>query len=335
MTSSTTWTFPDLLVTPNSAWAVLLRDPDGLVLGAAVFIDVLRRDQLVATFAGSEGGFRVAPLAASEQAGTLLCRAVADELRQRKVAVDLGPVSVTEPLLHKLAGVLPTCELGPAEPVPYLRRSSDTHVEAYLSHGTRRTLRKARNRMAADEVAARVEYVRDRRGVVSLLPDMERTYRDRDHEGGRASLLDTPVGREIWRRRILGLIDTGHGEVAVLHLNDAFAAYVLGVRDECWYGIPEGRFRTEHARYAPGRLLEAAVVGRALNDLELHGVDWLSGVAPESLLAANGFDPTVRLVSRTLADATPESFQLPRPRAGEAVPSPGDAAPGTSVALAP
>src|SRR3954468_20307300 len=92
ITGSATWTFPSLLVAPNSAWAVLVRGPNAMVLGAAVFADVPRHDQLVATFAGSEGGFRLAPLAASEQAGTLLCRAVADELRRREVSVDLGPV---------------------------------------------------------------------------------------------------------------------------------------------------------------------------------------------------------------------------------------------------
>jgi hypothetical protein len=55
----------------------------------------------------------------------------------------------------------------------------------------------------------------------------------------------------------------------------------------------EGRFVTDWARYSPGRLLEVAVVERVLDDDLLTTFDWMTAVAPESLLGRNDADPMV------------------------------------------
>ena len=55
----------------------------------------------------------------------------------------------------------------------------------------------------------------------------------------------------------------------------------------------EGRFVTGWARYSPGRLLEIAVVERVLADETLTTFDWMTAVAPESLLGHNDSDPMV------------------------------------------
>jgi hypothetical protein len=61
------------------------------------------------------------------------------------------------------------------------------------------------------------------------------------------------------------------------------------------YRVVEGRFVTNWARYAPGRLLEAAMLQRGLDSRDLRRTDWLSSVAPETLIAANDEDPMVRI----------------------------------------
>jgi hypothetical protein len=81
---------------------------------------------------------------------------------------------------------------------------------------------------------------------------------------------------------------------------------VLGVQDGNRYGVMEGRFVTALARYAPGRLLEAAVLERVAQDERYVGLDWMTGVAPETLLAANDADFAV-VLRRPAAATTPSS----------------------------
>jgi CelD/BcsL family acetyltransferase involved in cellulose biosynthesis len=91
-------------------------------------------------------------------------------------------------------------------------------------------------------------------------------------------------------------------ELTTLTLDGDLAAYVLGIDDGPWYRVLDGRFDADYARYAPGRLLEAAVLQRVLA-AGVSGVDWMTGVAPESLIAATTLQPTVELkrIPRTRA----------------------------------
>jgi len=91
------------------------------------------------------------------------------------------------------------------------------------------------------------------------------------------------------------LAASGCSELAVLRIDGLFAAYVLGLVQGQSYQIWEGRFGSEWARYAPGRLLEAAVVQRVLDDPALQVVDWMTSIAPETLLAANDLEQTVTI----------------------------------------
>lgn len=60
---------------------------------------------------------------------------------------------------------------------------------------------------------------------------------------------------------------------------------------------------TDLSAYSPGRILESAVLERALDDGETELFDWMTGVAPETILAANVWQPRWSLV----AGAEPES----------------------------
>jgi CelD/BcsL family acetyltransferase involved in cellulose biosynthesis len=314
VTGGAAWTLGSALVDAERAWGVVVRDADDRLTAAAFFVDEMRDTGPVVTLAGSDGGFRVALLAADEPAGEVLASTVAAEVRRRGAGIEFGPVTGPYHLLRNLADRLPACDLEASEPIPQLRREESVDLESYLSHGMRRTLRKARNRMASDGVLPRVEFLSDATEVAAVLPAMEDAYRNRDHEAGRASLLDSDAGRHAWRQRVNALVGSGCGEVAVLYLDDVFTAYVLGVRDGSWYGVREGRFRTEAARYAPGRVLEAEVVAQVLADPDLDGVDWLTGVGAESLLVENASSVAMRIATRSLAGV---GVELPRPRASE------------------
>lgn len=99
----------------------------------------------------------------------------------------------------------------------------------------------------------------------------------------------------MWRWRLAELANLGSLELSTLHLDGEFAAYALGVLDGDAYRVLEGRFVTAWARYAPGRLIEAAMLERVLESPSLRRTDWMSSVAPETLIAANDADPMVRI----------------------------------------
>ena len=50
---------------------------------------------------------------------------------------------------------------------------------------------------------------------------------------------------------------------------------------------------TRWSRYAPGRVLEAAVLQRMLDDSAYDTFDWMTSVASDTLLATTDHDPVV------------------------------------------
>jgi hypothetical protein len=129
-----------------------------------------------------------------------------------------------------------------------------------------------------------------------MLPDMALAYRDRDHAHGLASPLDTLTGRRAWRERLLRLVGCCGAEVGIVQMSGRLAAYVVGVPDGPFYRVVEGRFVEDFARYSPGRLLEAAMLQRMLDDPARDTLDWMTGTAPSALLAANAAASTERLL---------------------------------------
>ena len=278
-------------------WAVVLRDGDGGLRAAAVLLDrqVGGRRQVV--LAGGGEGYRAGVAAADPADAHLLGRAMAGRLVRRASsrALDLGPLlddACTAGLAAGLGAELVACDA-----VPMVRRDRGADVSAYLSHGTRKTLRKARNRMETDGLEHCVRFTDDADVVADLLPHLEAAYRDRDREHGLPCLLDTAAGHRLWRGRIQHLLAIGSLEVATLWISGRPVAYVAGIRDGRRYGLLEGRFLTAWSRYAPGRLLEAEVLQRVLADDRLDGLDWMTGIASETLLSTNAVEPVVAVRS--------------------------------------
>ena len=169
----------------------------------------------------------------------------------------------------------------------------------------RRQLRKAENRLATDGLRADSTSPA-RAGNRLLLPQLERIHVERDHAAGRASDLDVPGVRELWRQLILAHTVGDQVEVATLSINGAIVAYVIGICDGRTYRVFDGHFDTKWARYSPGRLIEDAVLQHLISERRYDTVDWMLGVASEKILVTSGARPALVL---TAASASAQPYE--------------------------
>ena len=261
-------------------WAVTVRSGGGELRAVAV---LLPRDDAHVLGAGGDGYLGAVPVA-DQAAAIALGDVLGAEADRRGAVLRLGTMP-DDDAARGLADALGADRLA-AAPIPALAIGRERELAAYLSHGTARTLRKARNRLAADQRDAHIRVTRRPADVAAALPSMQHAFRSRDLEHGLDCPLDSPLGLARWRERIRQLLAARYLELAILTIDGELAAYVLGVRDGGVYGVLEGHFDTAWARYSPGRLLEAAVLAGALADPTVGVVDWMTSAAPETLLAA-------------------------------------------------
>jgi hypothetical protein len=270
--------------------ACLLASEDGL-RGAAVFVHHVDADGVRQVRLASGGdGHRAFLLAEDDTSAVALGVGLADVLTATDgpTRVSLGPLPSGDPTLESLLLSLPAAAdvTFDEEVVPSVRAEGSA-LDDYLSHGMRRTLRKSNNRLATDGVTAEFTVTSNAHEIIQTLPEIAAVSRDRDHAGGRSSLLDEEAGLRRWTQRFVGLARLCHLELSTVLLDGSPAAYVLGVVDHGVYRVLEGRYVQDWKRYAPGRLLEAHVLERVLERPDLHELDWMTSAAPETLLAAN------------------------------------------------
>jgi hypothetical protein len=297
VTGWSAWTFADCSVAPEqSSWAAVARHADGELAGMVMFNQTLADGCRYLTLAGTDQDTRGVLVVDSPETAELIAAHLDERFRATSEAVDLllGPLEAEDPSVHAFAAALPGATLVTDAPVPALR-CEEGRLEGRLSHGMRRTIRKAQNRLERDGRRLSFGFTRSSHEILELTHDMEQCHRERDHIHGRSSDLDDALGRRTWQWRLRELANLGRLELSTLHIDDQFAAYALGVLDGEVYRVVEGRFVTNWARYAPGRLLEAAVLQRVMDSSELTRTDWLSSVAPETLIAADDQDDMVRI----------------------------------------
>ncbi|MBB2901851.1 CelD/BcsL family acetyltransferase involved in cellulose biosynthesis [Kineococcus radiotolerans] len=268
---------------PASVWAVHVDGGPG-ERAALVLVDRVddggRRTELLA----GGGGHQASLAATTPAAAARLGRVLGEAAHRRGSALHLAELP-DDPRVHALAAGA-GAELLDALPVPEVRRPAEG--EHLVSSGVRKNLRKTHNRLAHDGIGAEMSFSTDPAAFEAALPELEAAYRDRDEAHGVPCALDTPAGRDTWLARLRALGDLGRRELAVLRLDGELAAYVVGVPGGERYGIFDGRFVTRWARFSPGRLLEHEVLQRAFADPGVEVVDWMTGVAPETLLAVSG-----------------------------------------------
>jgi hypothetical protein len=265
-----------------TALALLLNDRSGPVVRT--------------TLAGSAEEHRGALLAVDDRAATHLGAAVARELMSGAREFSIGPVP-RGPAVDALLANLPFARVLDEVDVPVVR--ANPGIPSGMSRGMTRTLRKAANRLAADGLTADVAVTSDGAVISALVPLLESISRERDHAAGRPSPLDDLKRRRLWQRRVIGLASADMLRLATLRIAGELAAYVLGIEDGPTYSILEGRYVGRWARYAPGRVLEAAVLEHVVGSAELTTLDWMTAIAPETLLASNDVESLVVVGGRT------------------------------------
>jgi CelD/BcsL family acetyltransferase involved in cellulose biosynthesis len=187
-----------------------------------------------------------------------------------------------------LIDLLPNATATPVAGIPFVDMAAFRDSADPYTQNMRRQLRKAENRLATDGLGVDVQFARTEPEIRLLLPHLERIHVDRDHAAGRASDLDDPHIRELWRQLILAHTVGDQIEVVTLSINDSIVAYVIGIRDDRTYRVFDGHFDTTWARYSPGRLIECAVLQHLSADDRYDTVDWMLGVAAEKILIATG-----------------------------------------------
>jgi hypothetical protein len=276
-------------------WLVALHADNELV-GAAVLIDdttgSVRRTSLAGTAEEHRGALLAISPEIAADLGEALARALLADLREFSIGPVAGGTAVSA-----LLQCLPIGVLVDDVAVPVVHAAAGLPVG--ISHGVARTLRKARNRMMTDGVQSEIAITNDRSEITTMLPLLESISRDRDIAAGRVCPLDDPGGRRLWQRRMRALAGDGVLQLATLWLDGDLAAFVLGVDDEPVYRILGGRYVSRWARYAPGRVLEAAVLDSVVESEKHVMLDWMVDVASETLLARNGVDPLVVIRGRT------------------------------------
>jgi hypothetical protein len=278
-------------------WLVAVTAGEDL-LAAAVLLDDDTGSVRRTTLAGTEDGHRGALLAVGDPEAHQLGAALGDSLMAQLREFTLGPL-VCGAAVESLLEHLPVGLVIDTAAIPVVRRTGD--LGSGMSHGTVRTLRKARNRMSADQVRDEILVTDDRHVITAMLPLLESISRDRDYAAGRLSPLDDLDSRRRWERRVRALAADGCLRLATLLLDGELAAYLFGIVDGATYRILEGRYVATWARYAPGRLLEAAVLDDVVSSSQFETFDWMTTVAPETLLATNDTDPHIVIRGRSPA----------------------------------
>lgn len=279
-------------------WSVVVREPRGRPVAAALLGCLQRPDWLEVVALGHGGGRSRLP-ARTPRGAAVLAGAIGELLAGlgRPWVLRLEYLPAGDPVVDRLAATLPQTRLVPAEGIPKLLLGADRRLEAYLGKGLRKQLRRARGRIVGDGVDLSIEHVRDPERITAVLGDIEAVHRRRDHDQGRPSDLDTPTGLWVWRDSILRHAHQGEVEVGLLRLEQELAAYTVALLDGRSYRLLDGRFATPWGRYSPGRLIEVAALERLLASDQFAELDWMSHLGGETLIGYNFVEASQHLLA--------------------------------------
>ncbi len=246
---------------------------------------------------GSDDAWEIA--ARSARAKRDLAEELADEFGtwERPWRLQLTAVREVDAGLDVLVGHLPNARLLPSPAVPRVRFHTDASAPALLRTSVREGLVRSARRIARDGLCEELRFERRRIPLLAMQADLEEAHRARDHDAGRRSDLDDEASCRFWHSVYRYHAVRDELEVATLHLDGHLAAYVIAFVDTPVYRVFDGRFVPSWRRYSPGRRLEAAVLERAFRDASVHELDWMSSIAPDRLIAANGAEPRWTLVA--------------------------------------
>ncbi len=250
----------------------------------------------------------------SDRASKVLAKAISDSVDDFgtwKLHVQQLPEG--DLVAKLLAQQLPNAEISPDLWVPQVEFGDNPKLGEFLSRNMRRQIRKAWNRLETDGHQVEMQVARTEFEIMEILQQLEEIHVDRDHSTGRDSDLDDPKTRELWRKLVLAHAAGGQVEVSSMLIDDVIAGFVIGIIDDDAYRVFDGHFNSEYQRYSPGRIIESAVLERAMVDARFRNLDWMAGVAAEKILTSNHSESRMQLVASAKTTSAPAPKPVPKP----------------------
>ncbi len=296
---------------------VLVRSASGAIDGAAVLARQ-RVGQKVRLFTIDNQAANIASVfARTTVVAEILAQGIADlafnsngpwELQINQIA---GTNEVIEALGHRLPSTTTVQELS----VPQVLLTPGVRIETLLSKNMRKQLRRGYARLETQTKGWKVDFHRGTDSIMALLPEIEAIHLARDHAQRSRSDLDDALERRFWQETVVTHTYTDELELATLSVNTAIAAYVISFIDTSAYRVLDGRMNGAFAEFSPGRILETATLERAIADDTFDTFDWMTGVAPETILASNHWQ------TRTMLRASSQEKVATRNRTSTADPN--------------
>ena len=285
---------------------MIVRTSESTTINAAAIVAVTQAGTRTRVFTIAEQSATVASLfARDELSADRLAAGLADFVLELSGGweLDIQQVHSKNPIAEALDRYMPSLKTESALAIPTVRFAPGMQSEDLLSKNMRKQLRRGAARLNGECQGWHIRFVSATDEIMTLLPAIEATHIDRDHQRRNESDLDNALTRRFWQETIVAHSYTGELELATLMVNDTVAAYVLSFVDGSAYRVFDGRMNSTYAKYSPGRILEAATLDRALKDTRFEVFDWMTGVAPETILAVNDWEP--RLVLRASGSHRP------------------------------
>ena len=276
-----------------------VRTVDSGKLAAAAFLATRERAEGTAIVAMGHGSSLFTALQACDNdAAHALAGAVSGALQDLDGAwsLDLEQLHDLDVAGQHLARDLDHAQLLPELRIPRVVFAASHGLDSVLSKSMRKQIRRARKKIETAGLELSIGFDRGKAITAELIDEVEEVHIARDRDARRQSDLDRPSEREFWRKVVEGGDGAWEIEIATLRLDGELAAYVVSLLDESAYRVYDGRMSSKWADYSPGRLVEAAALGRAMSDERFHVLDWMSGIAAEKLLTTNIAEGRVRLV---------------------------------------
>jgi diguanylate cyclase len=284
---------------------VIARSNDGQIAGIALLARQ-RVDGLTRLFSVDNQAATVASVyVIDEPAANALAHGIADlaQTANGPWELSLSQVAGDNRITRALEAYLPNLVAIDDLPVPAVVIAGGIELDALLSKNMRKQLRRVHARLEAQATTWKVDFHRGTESIMSLLPEIEAIHISRDHEQRNVSDLDDALARRFWQETIVTHTYTDELELATLTINGSIAAYVISLIDGSTYRVLDGRMNGNFAEFSPGRILETATLERVLQDSQFTCFDWMTGVAPETILAANFWQPRTNLLAASKQEA--------------------------------
>jgi diguanylate cyclase len=268
---------------------LLVRSSTGTI-DAAALLARQRDGEVVRFFSVNNQSANVASIfARDDKSAEILAQGIADLVVgcNGRWTLELSQIAGDNRVAEALKKCFPHAETINELSVPQVLLTSGLTVDGLLSKNMRKQLRRVKTKLSILSDEWKVDFHRGTASIMALLPEIESIHISRDHAQRNESDLDDAFERRFWQETVVTHTYTDELELATLTINGSIAAYVISLVDGGAYRVLDGRMNGSFAEFSPGRILETATLERALADDDVEVFDWMTGVAPETILAVN------------------------------------------------